>query len=207
MLNDRAPSDASATFELKPEPIKETKASVSTKKRIADKQQYQSLRVNYSKPKRNSSPPSPPEYQREMAFMLKPGHKHPLPDFSSPPRPLLNEGPRLLEYKQRLLDSLKKKAQARGDELEEEDRVAINKYRKSKGLEPRYNVAYNFTDEGHIQPSSENLRAEAINYTSSGKKRRWNPEKERYMDFCVSFGITKPEDSDLNMSPEGKMRR
>jgi len=27
------------------------------------------------------------------------------------------------------------------------------------------------------------------------------------MEFTVSKGITKYEDSDLNMSPEGKMRR
>jgi hypothetical protein len=27
------------------------------------------------------------------------------------------------------------------------------------------------------------------------------------MHFTVSTGITKPEDSNLNMSPEGKMRR
>ena len=39
------------------------------------------------------------------------------------------------------------------------------------------------------------------------KLRNWNPELEKYMHFTVSTGITKPEDSNLNMSPEGKMRR
>ncbi len=37
--------------------------------------------------------------------------------------------------------------------------------------------------------------------------RNWNPEIEKYMHFTVTTGITRPEESNLNMSPEGKMRR
>jgi glucose dehydrogenase len=51
------------------------------------------------------------------------------------------------------------------------------------------------------------IRAQAIDHSGSGKKRRWNPQKERYMEFTCARGITRYEDSDLNMSPEGKMRR
>lgn len=57
-----------------------------------------------------------------------------------------------------------------------------------------------------MHPTADFIKTQAYNY--SGKNiNRWKPEKERYMEFTVSRGITKYEDSDLNMSPEGKMRR
>jgi hypothetical protein len=37
--------------------------------------------------------------------------------------------------------------------------------------------------------------------------KRMQINKEKYQDFTVNLGVTKPENSDLNQSPEGKRRR
>ena len=37
--------------------------------------------------------------------------------------------------------------------------------------------------------------------TYSTPKKVINPIKEKYQDFTVKFGIVKPEDTDLDMSP------
>lgn len=55
--------------------------------------------------------------------------------------------------------------------------------------------------------TSKEIRAQALENSTKKKLRNWNPELEKYMHFTVTAGITKPEDSNLNMSPEGKMRR
>jgi len=71
-------------------------------------------------------------------------------------------------------------------------------------------MKYVWADDGRPSPrhpAADYIRAQASDFSGSPKKKRWNPQKERYMDFTVSFGIVRPEDSDLNMSPEGKMRR
>lgn len=38
-------------------------------------------------------------------------------------------------------------------------------------------------------------------------KPQFNPLKERYLEFCVNLNIYKGDETDLNMSPEGKRRR
>jgi hypothetical protein len=38
-------------------------------------------------------------------------------------------------------------------------------------------------------------------------QQRHNPLKERYTEFCVNLNIYQADETDLNMSPEGKRRR
>ncbi len=71
-------------------------------------------------------------------------------------------------------------------------------------------MKYRWVDDGYTHPrlpTADYIRAEAVEYLGSGKKRYWNPQHERYREFTVKNGLTKYEDSDLNLSPEGKMRR
>ena len=135
---------------------------------------------------------------------------HQIPVFTSPPRPHYNDGPLLQEYKQRILNSLKKRAYERSQEIAEQDLVNLNRERKAVNASPAQGIRYVWKDEGlpsPRQPTSEMICAQAIDNSGSGKKKKWNPQKERYMEFTCTRGITRYEDSDLNMSPEGKMRR
>ena len=78
------------------------------------------------------------------------------------------------------------------------------------GKQPADDVNYRWVDDGYTHPrlpTADYIRAEAVEYFGSGKKCYWNPQHERYMEFTVKNGLTKYEDSDLNLSPEGKMRR
>ena len=38
-------------------------------------------------------------------------------------------------------------------------------------------------------------------------KRMKHPDVERYIDFAVKLGLQDENDVDINMSPEGKLRR
>jgi len=149
-----------------------------------------------------------PVLRREMRTMAPGGTKEPF--FQSPPRPRHDDGPHLQEYKQHLLNSLKKRAKDVGEERAERDYVEKNKDRTTQGASPVKGVRYVWTDDGRPSPrlpASDYIRAEAYDYSGSGKKRMWNPQHERYMDFVTARGVTAYEDSDLNMLPEGKMRR
>ena len=56
---------------------------------------------------------------------------------------------------------------------------------------------------GGSQSTAERLREQKTNLYGSPKKAS-SPMKERYQDFTVKFGIVKPEDSELNMSPSAE---
>lgn len=93
--------------------------------------------------------------------------------------------------------------------MAEYDYVELNKDRKAQGASPIRGVKYVWTDDGRPDvrhPTTDYIKAQAVDF-SEGKRRRWNPQKERYMDFVTSRGLTPYEQSDINMSPEGKMRR
>lgn len=166
---------------------------------IADRanpnQHYQPLRQSKPRKSNDYQPPSPPEYMRDMAYEI-PRDKHwKQPDFSSPVRTTAQKSEMLEEYKQRLLNSLKKRAENRLDDQMEHERVCMNKYFKSAGKSAVGEVQYSFKEDCEMAPGGDFIRAQA---GSTGKKKRWNPERERYRDFTVKFGIVKPEDSDLN---------
>ncbi len=141
---------------------------------------------------------------------MAPGGMSKAPHFASPPRPRYDDGPHIDHYKESLLNSLKKRAQDRGDEMAEKDLTQMNRDRTAHGAQPLQGVRYVWTDDGRPSPrlpAADYIKAQGYDYDGNGKQKMWNPQKERYMDFTVENGITKPEHSDLNMSPEGKMRR
>lgn len=58
------------------------------------------------------------------------------PEFSSPPRPSHDDGPRLQNYKQHLMSSIEKRATIRQLEDGEVAMTEINKRRKNYGMGP-----------------------------------------------------------------------
>ena len=58
------------------------------------------------------------------------------------------------------------------------DLVKINTSRKLAGDPPADDVKYRWVDDGYSHPrlpTADYIRAEAVDYTGSGKKRYWNP--------------------------------
>lgn len=86
----------------------------------------------------------------------------------------------------------------------------MNKDLKALNKKPVSGVKHQWNDDGRPSPrlpTSDYIQTVANDYTGTGKTKRWNPQKERYMEFVCARGMTAYEESDLNMSPEGKMRR
>lgn len=103
---------------------------------------------------------------------MAPGGMTKAPHFNSPPRPRYDDGPHISDYKNSLLNSLKKRANNRGDEMAERDMTDMNRDRTAQGHPPVAGVRYVWTDDGRPSPrlpAADYIRAEAYDYSGDGK--------------------------------------
>ena len=75
------------------------------------------------------------------------------------------------------------------------------------GKQPADDVNYRWVDDGYTHPrlpTADYIRAEAVEYFGSGKKRYWNPQHERYMEFIVKKWFNKVRGLGLELESRGQ---
>jgi len=103
------------------------------------------------------------------------------------------------DYNFKLLKSIERKAAMNGGQQVPSSR---NSYAgESPSFKPGYTKSYN-TGGSPGRPLSQQFDKSPNSYNSP--KRARSPMKEKYQDYIVRFGIIKEEETDLDMSPNGK---